>query len=61
MVDYFNELFSASDTNWENIIDCVFQCVTDEQNEFLLNDIEKGKIKSALFSMHPDKLPGQME
>lgn len=58
MLEYFNELFSAGSTNCESIIECVSRCVTDEHNEILLKGIEKNEVKSAVFSMHPDKAPG---
>lgn len=58
MIEYFTELFSASNTNCGSTIDFVSQSVTAEQNEFLLLEIEKSEVKNALFSMHPYKSLG---
>lgn len=36
------------------------QCtITDSHNNLLLEDINPGEVKSALFSMNPDNAPGE--
>lgn len=58
MTSYFNNLFSASNTNWSSVIECVKQRVTADQNLNLLTDITDVEVKAALFHMFPDKSPG---
>lgn len=58
MVEYFDELFSASDTSNDNVLDCVKNCISNEQNDYLMSRVEKCEVKRALFSMHPHKSPG---
>lgn len=55
---YFSELFNASESDWQEIIDCVPRTVTAEQNEELVKQVEEIEVKTALFHMHPDKAPG---
>lgn len=54
MKQYFNDLFTASNTNWTEVISCISKRITEDQNRVLLIDIEKQEVKQALFSMHPD-------
>ncbi|XP_062088511.1 uncharacterized protein LOC133795077 [Humulus lupulus] len=58
IVDYFRNIFSASQTNWERVIDCVPESITEEMNMELLAPVEDSEVKEALFQMHPDKSPG---
>lgn len=55
---YFQELFTASETNWNDVISLVQQKVTTVHNEMLLEAVTEKEVKAALFSMHPDKSPG---
>lgn len=58
MVGYFDSLFKASDTEWDDVVRCNDRTITEEQNYMLLRPIEDQKVKNALFHMHPDKSPG---
>lgn len=58
MENYFNELFTASNTDWTEVVRCIPERIKDDQNQMLLIDIEKQEVKQSLFSMHPDKSPG---
>lgn len=58
MVEYFTELFTTSNTDWRDVIDCVTRGITDDQNNMLLRSVDEQKVKNAIFSMHPDKSPG---
>lgn len=58
MVEYFNELFTASNTDWRKVIGCVTRGITEDQNSMLLRNVDKQEVKKATFSMHPDKSPG---
>lgn len=58
MVDYFTELFTATSTEWEVVVQCVQSRITDEQNQMLNAQVVDSEVKAALFCMHPDKSPG---
>ncbi|KAL8133670.1 hypothetical protein AgCh_008927 [Apium graveolens] len=58
MVNYFSNLFSASNTEWAEVINCVSKRVNEDQNLIMLEPVQSKEVKSALFSMHPDKSPG---
>lgn len=58
MIDYFNNLFIASNTEWVQVIDCVQTRITGEQNSGLLKEVTESEVKAALFYMYPDKSPG---
>lgn len=58
MVDYFNDLFQASEIEWYEIIECIQPKVTSFQNMSLLAPVVESEVKKALFCMHPDKSPG---
>ncbi|XP_062074996.1 uncharacterized protein LOC133779006 [Humulus lupulus] len=48
----------ASNTDWEDVLDCITPSITDEKNMELLMPISKKEVKDALFQMNPDKSPG---
>lgn len=56
--EYYNDLFSTAQNNWEEVIDCVPSKISEEQNLELLKEISAEEVKEALFQMHPDKSPG---
>lgn len=56
--DYFVNLFSATNIEWESVTDCISSRVTESQNQMLLTEVDEKEVKAALFSMHPDKAPG---
>lgn len=58
MVKYFVGLFSASNTEWEAVTDCMTTKISIVQNEEMLAAVKEVEVKNALFSMHPDKSPG---
>lgn len=57
MVEYFTELFKASNTDWSELVAGVETKVSNAQNVQMLAPIEEVEVKNALFSMHPDKSP----
>lgn len=57
MMDYFNQLFTASDIDGERVTNCMNTKVTQEQNAMLLAEVSEEEVKTALFNMHPDKSP----
>lgn len=57
MIDYYNILFTASQTQHIIVLDCITREITDEQNERLLAMVEAYKVRKAVFQMHPDKSP----
>lgn len=58
LTSYFNQIFSATENQWEGVVDRVTRTITDEQNELLLSEVTIEEVKLALFQMHPDKAPG---
>lgn len=54
---YYSTLFSTNQVDYEEVIDCIPQSISQEQNIELNKEITKDEIKSALFSMHPNKAP----
>lgn len=44
MINYFTKLFSATNTDWGPVVDCVQQKVTNAQNEALLADIDPEEV-----------------
>lgn len=58
MVDYFTDLFTASETDWEEVLNCMPSRITAEQNTELLFPVERNEVRTALFHMHLEKSPG---
>uniref|UniRef100_A0A803PDP3 Endonuclease/exonuclease/phosphatase domain-containing protein n=1 Tax=Cannabis sativa TaxID=3483 RepID=A0A803PDP3_CANSA len=58
MVTHFTDLFTASGSNGQWVIDCIPVKVTADQNQELLLQVEDTEVRKALFQMHPDKSPG---
>lgn len=58
MVEYFNELFKASNTEWGEVISSIEPKIAEEHNRELLIPIAAEEVKKALFGMHLDKSPG---
>lgn len=58
MVNYFSNLFTATDSSWQAVINCVSNRITNAQNEKLPNHVEEQEVKQAVFHMHADKSPG---
>uniref|UniRef100_A0A803Q9L8 Reverse transcriptase domain-containing protein n=1 Tax=Cannabis sativa TaxID=3483 RepID=A0A803Q9L8_CANSA len=56
--DYFSNIFTASESCWEHVMNCLEPKISAEQNSILLQPISAEEIKHALFQMHPDKSPG---
>lgn len=58
MVDYFDQLFTASNIECGTVIDCIQTTITEAQNTCLLASVSEIEVKAALFHMFPDKSPG---
>lgn len=58
MIGYFTNLFTASNTDWGALVECVQEKLTREQNDSMLADIVTDDVKNTLFHMQPDKSPG---
>lgn len=58
MVDYFSNLFAATNAECAPVIDCVTKLVTEDHNTAMLSDVQPKEAKGALFNMHLDKSPG---
>lgn len=58
MVGQFSSLFSATDTDCSEVINCVTGLVIENQNSALLAEVHPREVKAALFNKNPDKSPG---
>ncbi|KAL8114965.1 hypothetical protein AgCh_021696 [Apium graveolens] len=58
IINYYRELFSGSQSHWEEVVKNVPTSITQDQNDSLLMTVTDEEVKAALFSMHPDKAPG---
>ncbi|XP_019176340.1 PREDICTED: uncharacterized protein LOC109171740 [Ipomoea nil] len=59
VLEYFKQIFATENPrNGDLIFDNVMPRVTQAQNEWLIRPFEVDEVKSALFSMFPDKAPG---
>uniref|UniRef100_A0A803NFH1 Reverse transcriptase domain-containing protein n=1 Tax=Cannabis sativa TaxID=3483 RepID=A0A803NFH1_CANSA len=58
VANYFNVLFTSSNTSCQEIIDYVPNVVPDWMNLELGQPIVEEEVKKAVFQMHPDKSPG---
>ncbi|XP_010424607.1 PREDICTED: uncharacterized protein LOC104709741 [Camelina sativa] len=58
-VSYFEDLFTLTNPeNFEEVLREVNMVITAEDNERLTGPATEAEVKSALFTMHPDKAPG---
>lgn len=57
MVDYFTGLFAAKEVNWHNVVNCVENKVSSDQNDMIMQPVESQEVKQAIFHMHSDKSP----
>uniref|UniRef100_A0A803QSF7 Uncharacterized protein n=1 Tax=Cannabis sativa TaxID=3483 RepID=A0A803QSF7_CANSA len=58
MVDYFNNLFTSSSLDVNEVTDTIPRVITEDQNGLLLEPISDDEVRRALFQMNPDKSPG---
>ncbi|XP_031127477.1 uncharacterized protein LOC116029567 [Ipomoea triloba] len=60
VLDYFNDIFASNNSSFsmDAFVGSVVPRVTHDQNESLLRPFDADEVKTALFSMFPDKAPG---
>lgn len=58
ITEHFNHLFTATQSNWYEVVECVDRSITDTQNMELLKQVSEVEVKEALFQMNLDKAPG---
>lgn len=56
--EYYQQLFTADQTQGEVVLNCINQTITEQQNEILLEPVSAEEVKDVVFHMHPDKAPG---
>lgn len=61
ITDYHTNLFTASNSEWIEVVDCVPHTTLEEQNELLMQEVSSAEVKQTLFQMHPAKFPGSDE
>nr|XP_027093548.1 uncharacterized protein LOC113713943 [Coffea arabica] len=59
IASYYRELFKTSDANeMEEVLNGIPHTISGSMNANLTKPVDEGEIRSALFSMNPDKAPG---
>lgn len=58
ITDYYEDIFKATTTDWEEVVECVEGKITTEHNAELLREDSEEEVKHALFQINPDKVPG---
>lgn len=58
MLDYFTDLFNATETEWNGMFEGGARRISQAHNVSIMAPIDYIEVKRALFSMHPDKSPG---
>lgn len=58
ITEQFKHLFTATRTNWQEVVECIDTRISAEQNADLLKEVSEEEVKTALFQMDPDKAPG---
>lgn len=58
---FYMELFTAAPVEYDEVLDCVPQTISNEQNSDLNKELTREEVKTALFQMHPDKAQARME
>lgn len=56
--DYFQNLFTSSPGDMDDILECIDRKIIDVQNATLTRQVSFEEVKSAVFSMQQDKSPG---
>lgn len=56
--DYFSDIFSTVGVECEGVLSEVQHRISENQNNWLLEEIRSEEVKAALFSMSPDKAHG---
>ncbi|XP_074346913.1 uncharacterized protein LOC141685724 [Apium graveolens] len=56
--NHFSTLFTATEVDWQEVVNFIPSTITSTQNYSLLHAITVEEVKCALFQMNPDKAPG---
>lgn len=57
LTTHYTELFTKSQTNWMEVVNCIDTKITTAQNAKLMKPVATKEVKEPLFQMHPDKSP----
>ncbi|KAL8124336.1 hypothetical protein AgCh_012113 [Apium graveolens] len=58
LTNYYQELYSSSQVDNDEVINCVKPKISEKQNVQLMKEITEEEVREAIFHMHPDKAPG---
>ncbi|XP_074351201.1 uncharacterized protein LOC141690330 [Apium graveolens] len=58
ITEYYNHLFTTTQTDWHETIECIDVKITEEHNMELLQTVTEDEVRTSLFQMDPDKAPG---
>ncbi|XP_019185981.1 PREDICTED: uncharacterized protein LOC109180726 [Ipomoea nil] len=58
MVEYFTNLFTATDCDMEEVVSCINSRIGHGVNDRLLRVVSQEEVRCSVFQMHPDKSPG---
>lgn len=56
---HYKTIFQSKPTVMEEVLECIGERVSSDQNDLLTQSFSAEEVKEAVFSMHPDKSPGQ--
>lgn len=60
MDEYFKNLFVATNTDWNRVINCMSSKVTLAKNDLLLEEVDEKEVKSAILICTQTNLETQM-
>ncbi|XP_074356438.1 uncharacterized protein LOC141696155 [Apium graveolens] len=58
ITEYYKHFFTATQSNWHEVIDCIDSKITAAQNVDLLKQVTEEEVRLALFQTNPDKSSG---
>lgn len=58
ITEFYDHLFTATQSHWHEVIDCIEMKKTTPLNNDLLKQVTAEEVRVALFQMNPDKSPG---
>lgn len=53
----FNWLFTTTQSNWNEVVDCIERSITEAQNVEFLREVSEAEVNEVFFQMNPDKSP----
>lgn len=58
MLDYFSNLFTTTNCEMDEVLECITSLLNPEANNRLLRPVSEEEVHRVVFQMHPNKSPG---